>query len=67
MEPEQPSELKARGLSFLMKAHQNEVEGMTSLVPGLSGIAERLRSVFSHLCLGLPLPATLRGFGLLVV
>src|SRR6478672_3151497 len=41
---------QGKGLSFLTKARPTEVEGMTSLVPGLSGIAERVRSVFSHAC-----------------
>ena len=41
---------QGKGLSFLTKAHPTEVEGMTSLVRGLSGIAERVRSVFSHAC-----------------
>ena len=34
----------------MTKAHPTEVEGMTSLMPGLSGIAEPVRSVFSHAC-----------------
>ena len=34
----------------MTKAHPTEVEGITSLVPGLSVIAERVRSVFSHAC-----------------
>ena len=34
----------------MTKAHPTEVEGMTSLMPGLLGIAEPVRSVFSHAC-----------------
>jgi hypothetical protein len=41
---------QGEGLSFVTKAHPTEVEGMTSLVPGLLAIAERVRSVFSHTC-----------------
>ena len=55
--PEQPANrartairAQGEGLSFLTKAHPTEVQGMTSLVPGLSGIAERVRSVFSQAC-----------------
>ena len=55
--PEQPTNrartatrAQGEGLFFVTKAHPTEVEGMTSLVPGLSGIAEPVRSVFSHAC-----------------
>ena len=55
--PEQPTNrartatrAQGEGLSFVTKAHPTEVEGMTSLMPGLSGIAEPVRSVFSHAC-----------------
>src|SRR5512135_2605798 len=41
---------QGEGLSFVTKAHPTEVEGMTSLMPGFSGIAEPVRSVFSHAC-----------------
>ncbi len=55
--PEQPTN-RARtatraqgdGLSFVTKALPTEVEGMTSPMPGLSGIAEPVHSVFSHAC-----------------
>ena len=50
IEPEPPPEAQGEGLSFVTKAHPTEVEGMTSLMPGLSGIAEPVRSVFSHAC-----------------
>jgi hypothetical protein len=55
--PEQPTNrpqtafrVQGEGLSFVTKAHPTEVEGRTSLVPGFSVIAERVRSVFSHAC-----------------
>ena len=52
--PEQPTNrsrtaarAQGEGLSFVTKVHPTAVEGRTSLVPGLSVIAERVRSVFS--------------------
>ena len=44
------SRVQGEGLSFVTKVHPTEVEGMTSLAPGLFDIAERVRSMFSHAC-----------------
>src|SRR5208337_1538433 len=42
--------VQGEGLSFVTKIQPTEVEGMTSLAPGLFDIAERVRSMFSHAC-----------------
>jgi hypothetical protein len=42
--------VQGEGLSFVTKIQPTEVEGLTSLAPGLFDIAERVRSMFSHAC-----------------